>query len=258
VLRAALLSALVLGLLVLTGCWPAGQSQPPTSTAPAASGAAADPKPTSGAAMASRGANATTTAKPTAVVAKPAASPAGQAVPSPVASANGGASVKPTAQPSPPAVVATSVAGLPAVGASPVAGGESRGAAPADALGVAASAGSAAAANVSDSEATTLCGPGAILSTRAGQAVGRQATVAIARVEASYQPNIRGQPTFLNDAPFPNHVFTAVIWGSDRRQFQPPPEGWQGKSLCVTGPVELFQQRPQIVVSSPSQLRAAR
>jgi hypothetical protein len=150
-------------------------------------------------------------------------------------------------------VVATSVAGLPAALPSPAFKP-----APNDALGVAASAGAAAAANASDPDATALCGPGAVLSTRAGQVAGRPATVAIARVAASYQPNVRGQPTFLNDAPYPNHAFTAVIWGGERRQFQPPPESWQGKALCVTGPVETFQQRPQIVVSSPSQLRAAR
>jgi len=121
---------------------------------------------------------------------------------------------------------------------------------------VAVSAGSAAIANAADGDAVALCGAGAILSTRAGQAVGRQTPVAIVQVEASYQPNTRGQPTFLNDAPYPNHVFSAVIWGRDRAQFQPPPESYQGRVLCVTGPVELFQQRPQIVVSSPSQLRA--
>lgn len=111
---------------------------------------------------------------------------------------------------------------------------------------------------MADADGAALCGPGAILSTRAGQAAGRQATIAIARVEASYQPNVRGQPTFLNDAPYPNHVFTAIIWGGDRRQFEPAPISWQGKALCVTGSVELFQQKPQIVVSSPSQLNAAR
>jgi hypothetical protein len=167
---------------------------------------------------------------------------------------------------SPPAVVATSVSGLPAVvapptsaPASPAPAGAPRGSAPPDALGVAASAGSAAAVTTGpDAEATALCGQGAILSSRAAQATGRQATIAIARVEASYQPNVRGQPTFLNDAPYPNHVFTAVIWGGDRRQFDPAPTSWQGKALCVTGAVELFQQRPQITVNAASQLRAAR
>lgn len=251
--RAVLLSALALGLLLLAGCWPATQSQTLTAapTPTAATGPTA--KPT---------ANGSVTTKP-AASAKPPPASAQAAAPSPAAAS---ATAKPAARPSPapngaagasaspPAVVATSVAGLPNVGASPVpkpAAG--------DALGVAASANAAAAANTSDAEAAALCGPGAVLSTRAHQAAGRSATIAIARVDGSYQPNVRGQPTFLNDAPFPNQTFTAVIWGSDRRQFNPPPEGaWQGKALCVSGPVELFQQRPQIVVSSPSQLRAAR
>jgi hypothetical protein len=111
---------------------------------------------------------------------------------------------------------------------------------------------------MADAEGAALCGTGAILSSRASQATGRQATIAIAKVEASYQPGVRGQPTYLNDAPYPNHAFTAVIWGSERRQFEPSLTGWQGKALCVTGTIEVFQQRPQIVVNAPNQLRAAR
>ena len=251
-LRAALLSALLLGLLMTTGCWPATQSQTLSAAPTATTVAVPTSKPAATAKANGEAKPTATTARPTAVAAKPPPSPpsSGQAAaPSPTAAP---AAAKPAA--SPPAVVATSVAGLPAIAASPAPKpGDG------DALGVAASAGSAAAANVSDSEATALCGPGAILSTRAGQAVGRSATVAIARVDASFQANTRGQPTFLNDAPYPNHAFTAVIWGNDRRQFNPPPEGaWQGKALCVSGPVELYQQRPQIVVSSPSQVRAAK
>jgi len=98
------------------------------------------------------------------------------------------------------------------------------------------------------------CGADAIPSARAAEAAGRQATIAINRVEASYQPSTRGQPTFLNDAPYPRHTFTAVIWGRDRRGFQPPPESYQGRALCVSGTVTMFQGRPQIEVSSPSQL----
>jgi hypothetical protein len=150
--------------------------------------------------------------------------------------------------------VATSVAGLPRPGPSPDVSAASRGAAPPDDLGIAASANAA----VADGDAVALCGPGAVLSTHAGQAAGRQATIAIPHVEASYQESTRGQPTFLNDAPYPNHVFTAIVWGRDRAQFQPALESYQGKPLCVTGPVELFQQRPQVVVNSPSQLRSPR
>jgi hypothetical protein len=239
--RAIVLTALVLGLLTLTACSPAIQSlvQAPTAT----------PVPQPTAAPTAQAA-----AKPTT---QPTTPPKPTAAPSPVAQATATPAVA-RATSSPPALVATNVAGLTGAAPSPTVVAESRGAAPPDAVGIASSASSAAAANAADPEAVALCGSGAILSTRAGQVVGRQATVAIARVAASYQPNARGQPTFLNDAPFPNHVFTAVVWGRDRGQFQPALDSYDGKALCVTGPVELFQQRPQIVVSSPSQLRSPR
>jgi hypothetical protein len=213
--RAIVLLALVLGLLTLAACAPSIQSltQAPTPT-PAAQPSVA---PTATSAP----------AKPTtqAAAPKPASSPAPatQATATPAGAARAATS-------SPPALVATSVAGLPGASPSPAVVAESRGAAPPDAAGIASSAGSVAAANVADGEAVALCGPGAILSTRAAQVVGRSATIAIARASASYQRNVRGQPTFINDAPFPNHVFTAVVWGRDRGQFQPPPESYDGKA----------------------------
>ena len=249
----------LVGVVVMVGCWPVVQSQPPQAVSPASTSTPA----TRAAAAPAQKANGSTTPKPTVAAAKPTAAP------SPAAAA---ISAKPAAKPSPVtngaarsaaspvAVVATSVASLPIVAASPGISTDARAGsgASSDILGVATSAVSVADANASDQEAVALCGPGAVFSTRAGQMTGRQATVAIPRVTAGYQPNTRGQPTFLNDAPYPNHVFTAVVWGKDRAQFQPAPEGWHGKSVCVTGLVELFQQRPQIAVSSPSQLRAAR
>ena len=246
---------------MLVGCWPVVQSQPPEAISPGSAPTQA-PRGAGGAANSLVADAAKPTAKPAAVApaVKPTAAlstPGLTAAPKPTAQpslvANGAA----RATASPVAVVATSVAGLVAVGPSPAVSTDARAGAQSDVLGVATSAGAVAAANASDAEAVALCGPGAVLSTRAGQLVGRQATVAVPRVTASYQPNTRGQPTFLNDAPYPNHVFTAVVWGTDRKQFQPAPESWQGKSLCVTGPVELYQQRPQITINSSSQLRAA-
>lgn len=248
--RASLLTALLTVVLALTGCSPVVQSLVPLAPTPTTP----PPRPT---VAASNPATPTAPPKPTTAPAVAATKPA--AAPSPAAKPASAASPTSSTAASAPAVVATAAASLPAIVASPPAvSAESRGAAPQDALGVANSAGAAAAANASDTEATALCGTGAVLSSRAGMVAGRQATIAIQKVEASYQPSTRGQPTFLNDAPYPNHVFTALIWGENRAQFQPPPESWQGKGLCVTGPVTLFQQRPQIVVTSPSQLRAAR
>ncbi|MCC7367200.1 MAG: hypothetical protein IT306_02185 [Chloroflexi bacterium] len=233
------------------------QSQPPAAIAPAPTATAATAAPRSTASSPEKP-NGAAAARPTSAPAKPAAPPtvvaaAARPTTRPSPAANGAATAA-----SPVAVIATSVAGLPGAVASPAVSTDARANAQPDILGVATSAVAVAEANATDQEAVALCGPGAVLATRAGQLAGKQATIAIPRVAASYQPNTRGQPTFLNDAPYPNHVFTAVIWGTDRRQFQPPPESWQGRSLCVTGPVELFQQRPQIAVSSPSQLRAAR
>jgi hypothetical protein len=50
----------------------------------------------------------------------------------------------------------------------------------------------------------------------AGQHVGEQATVCGAVVSAHYATRSKGRPTFLNfDEPYPNPVFTVLIWGED-------------------------------------------
>jgi hypothetical protein len=39
-------------------------------------------------------------------------------------------------------------------------------------------------------------------------------------VSTRYANRSKGQPTFLNlDKPYPNQIFTIVIWGSDREKF---------------------------------------
>jgi DNA/RNA endonuclease YhcR with UshA esterase domain len=70
---------------------------------------------------------------------------------------------------------------------------------------------------------------------------------------------VNGRPTFLNfDRPFPNHTFTALIWGNNRGKFNPPPERSYGAGVrvCVTGLVETFRGKPQIEVTDPGQIRA--
>lgn len=100
----------------------------------------------------------------------------------------------------------------------------------------------------------TPCGEGSIDSRAAIEAIGRESTVYLARVDASHRGDLQGEPTFLNDFPFPNHRFTAVVWGSARPLFDPPPERWHGRPACVRGMVVLFQERPQIEVRDPAQL----
>jgi hypothetical protein len=92
----------------------------------------------------------------------------------------------------------------------------------------------------------------------AGQAihyVGQVVTVCGRVASARYASESNGQPTFLNlDKAYPNQDFTAVIWGKDRAKFSPPPESFAGRSICVTGTVELYRGKAEIAVTAPSQL----
>jgi len=66
---------------------------------------------------------------------------------------------------------------------------------------------------------------------------------------------VGGQPTFLNlDKPYPNHVFTAVIWGADRSSFGYAPETLSGKKVCVSGEITTYKGVAEIIVSSPKEI----
>ena len=91
----------------------------------------------------------------------------------------------------------------------------------------------------------------------AGNFVGQHAQVCGTVASAKFASGSRNQPTFLNlDKAYPNHIFTAVIWGNNRSRFQEPPEELEGQRICVSGRIELYRGRPQIIVSSPSQIAA--
>ncbi len=90
----------------------------------------------------------------------------------------------------------------------------------------------------------------------ASQFVGQVATVCGLVASAKYASEANGQPTFLNlDRPYPNQVFTAVIWGRDRKAFSYAPESLAARRICVTGEVRLYRNKPEIVVSQSNQIR---
>jgi hypothetical protein len=85
--------------------------------------------------------------------------------------------------------------------------------------------------------------------------VGQNATVCGVVASAHYAPRTRSQPTFLNlDKPYPNQIFTAVIFGSDRGKFGEPETTLQGKRICVTGTIRLYRGAPEIILNDPKQL----
>jgi hypothetical protein len=84
--------------------------------------------------------------------------------------------------------------------------------------------------------------------------VGEDATVCGAVASAHFAARSRSQPTFLNlGKPYPNQIFTAVIFGSDRSKFGEP-EVLQGKHICVTCKIELYRGAPEVILHDPKQL----
>lgn len=73
---------------------------------------------------------------------------------------------------------------------------------------------------------------------------------------ARYAANAAGKPTFLDfGAAYPREVFTVVIWGVERAHFPEPPErAYDRKQVCVTGKIQLYRAKPEIVVKDPAQL----
>ena len=97
-----------------------------------------------------------------------------------------------------------------------------------------------------------------VASASAAASTGKRVTVCGVVSGASYESGVSGKPTFINfDKPYPNHTFTVLIWGDKRDRFSPPAETQfgNGKRVCVTGLVEMYKGKPEIVVSSPDQIK---
>lgn len=77
-------------------------------------------------------------------------------------------------------------------------------------------------------------------------------------VGATYALRSRGQPTFVNlDKPYPNQIFTIVIWGSDRPKFGTPEIDYRDKNICVTGKITIYRGVAEIVANDPKQVSVA-
>lgn len=86
--------------------------------------------------------------------------------------------------------------------------------------------------------------------------VGEVATVCGSVASTRYAVSTKGQPTFLNlEKPYPNQIFTVVIWGRHRNKFGAPEREYQGKRICVTGKISDYRDRPEMVASDPEQIR---
>jgi len=84
---------------------------------------------------------------------------------------------------------------------------------------------------------------------------GETATVCGIVAGAKYAAQIRGGLTFIDfGRPYPNASFTAVIFAADRAKFGTPEKSLAGKQVCVTGKIEIFRGKAEIVLTDPKQL----
>ena len=94
-----------------------------------------------------------------------------------------------------------------------------------------------------------------LTATEAKAHIGELATVGKV-VSTRWAESSRGSPTFLNfDQPYPNQIFTLVIWGNDRSKFDNPETTYRGKRVCVTGKINAFKGVPEVVANEPAQIK---
>jgi hypothetical protein len=74
---------------------------------------------------------------------------------------------------------------------------------------------------------------------------GEITTCIIENSYCSYQPNVKGKPTFCNDAPYPSNNFTYLVWGEDLSALT-------GHCLIISGKVVLYKGKPEIEAQSNS------
>ena len=89
--------------------------------------------------------------------------------------------------------------------------------------------------------------------------IGENTTVCGQVASTRYASRSRGRPTFLNlEKPYPEQIFTALIWGSDRPKFGQPEVTYSDRHICVTGTISEYRGVPEIVIHDSSQLRLSK
>jgi hypothetical protein len=86
--------------------------------------------------------------------------------------------------------------------------------------------------------------------------VGETATVCGRVASIHFAEKAKGLPTFMNlDMPYPQQIFTIVIWGTDRPKFGNPERTYRDKNVCVSGKITSHRGIPEITINTPGQIQ---
>lgn len=91
----------------------------------------------------------------------------------------------------------------------------------------------------------------------AAKHVGDSVTICDKVYSARWLESAKNQPTFLNlGEAYPNQLLTVVIWEDVRKSLgYKPEEKLMDKKVCVTGKIEEYRGKPQIILHQPAQLK---
>ena len=90
---------------------------------------------------------------------------------------------------------------------------------------------------------------------QAGSHIGETATVCGSVASAHFSRRSAAQPTLLDlDRPYPNQIFTIVIFNRDRAKFGAPEQTLLHRRVCASGAIKLYRGRPEMILEDPAQL----
>ncbi|MDP4262970.1 MAG: DNA-binding protein [Bacteroidota bacterium] len=87
--------------------------------------------------------------------------------------------------------------------------------------------------------------------------VGENVTVCGKVFGGKFLETAKDKPTFLNmGAKYPDSPLTIVIWDSLRSKLSyKPEEKFNNKEICITGKIELYRGKPEIILQEAGQIK---
>ena len=91
---------------------------------------------------------------------------------------------------------------------------------------------------------------------QASKFIGKYKTVCGQVTSTYYAYKSNGKPTFINlDKPYPDQIFTVMVWGSNRKNFKFKPEDfYKDKEICVEGKIKAYKGVSEIIIKTPKEV----